>query len=414
MQQKLQTLKGFRDLLPDEKRKRNYVTKKIIEIFELFGFEPFETPTLEYASLLLGKYGKEADRLVYTFEDKGKRKIGLIYDQTVPISRVLAQYQNELPKYFRRYQMQNVFRAEKPQKGRYREFTQCDIDIFGSSSLVADAEIIACSYFAFKNVGFKEIIISINDRQILFNTLSEFSTDDVNVFSIIQSVDKLDKVDGETVVKELIGKGLEKKSAENALNAIKKAKVSENLKKTIAIVKQLGVPEGSLKYEPFLARGLDYYTGTIFEIKIPQFTIGSFGGGGRYDKLIKNLGGPDVPATGISFGFDRIVQAASELDLIPKDNMKPELLITIFDKNSAKSSYAVVLKFRKAGIKTELFPSDEINIKKQFKYADKKGFRWAVIIGPVEIEKKIVQLKNLETKEQVELSVENAIKKIRN
>lgn len=166
--QPLQTLKGFRDFLPEEKRNRNFVMEKIKETFEKFGFEPLETPTLEYSSLLLGKYGDEADKLVYTFEDRGGREIGLRYDQTVPTARVLAQYQNELPRYFRRYQMQNVFRADKPQKGRYREFTQCDIDIFGSTASTTDAEIVACTYEAFKNVGFDNLEIRFNDRQLLF------------------------------------------------------------------------------------------------------------------------------------------------------------------------------------------------------------------------------------------------------
>src|SRR5579859_5434391 len=168
MNMTIQTLKGFRDFLPLEKRKRDFVRGKIVEIFERFGFEPLETPTLEYASLLLGKYGEEADKLVYTFEDRGERKVGLRYDQTVPTARVLAQYANDLPRFFRRYQIQNVFRADKPQKGRYREFTQCDVDIFGTTSPLADAEILACTYFAFQNVGYPEIELRVNDRQLLF------------------------------------------------------------------------------------------------------------------------------------------------------------------------------------------------------------------------------------------------------
>src|SRR5258708_3739464 len=166
-----QNLKGFRDFLPTEKRKRDFVLQKVVEVFERFGFAPLETPTLEYASLLLGKYGAEADKLVYTFTDNGDRQVGLRYDQTVPTARVLAQYQNELPKMFRRYQTQNVFRAEKPQRGRYREFTQCDIDIFGSTSPIADAEILACTYAAYQNIGFKNIQLKINDRQTLMSSL---------------------------------------------------------------------------------------------------------------------------------------------------------------------------------------------------------------------------------------------------
>src|SRR3989344_5010964 len=183
---KPQTLKGFRDFLPEEKRKRDFVAQKIKEIFELFGFEPLETPTLEYATLLLGKYGKEVDKLLYTFKDRGDRELALRYDQTVPTARILAQYQSILPKYFRRYQIQNVFRADKPQKGRYREFTKCDIDIFNSTSPVADAEIIATTYFAFKNVGYPEIKLYINDRQTLFRYLKPYKSKSLNIFSIIQ------------------------------------------------------------------------------------------------------------------------------------------------------------------------------------------------------------------------------------
>ena len=172
--QNIQTLKGFRDFLPAQARKRQYVSDKIRETFEIYGFAPLQTPTLEYASLLLGKYGEEADKLVYTFEDRGERQVGLRYDQTVPTARVLSQYQNELPKYFRRYQIQNVFRDDKPQKGRYREFTQCDCDIFGSQSVLADAELLATVDAVFKNLGLKNVVIEFNDRQLLMDSLSEF------------------------------------------------------------------------------------------------------------------------------------------------------------------------------------------------------------------------------------------------
>jgi len=189
-----QTLKGFRDFLPMEKRKRDFIEAKMKVVFERFGFAPLETPTLEYASLLLGKYGDEADTLLYTFTDRGDRQIGLRYDQTVPTARVLSQYQNELPKFFRRYQIQNVFRADKPQKGRYREFKQCDLDIYGTISPIADAELLAVVYFTFKEIGFKSIVLQVNDRQTLISTLSPFTTPEVDVFSLIQSIDKLDKM----------------------------------------------------------------------------------------------------------------------------------------------------------------------------------------------------------------------------
>ncbi|GAG34150.1 unnamed protein product, partial [marine sediment metagenome] len=187
---KLQTLKGFRDFLPEDTRKREYIIRKLSEVFERFGFEQIQTPTLEYADVILNKYGKESNKLVYTFKDLGGRKVALPYDLTVPTARVLAQYK-DLPRYFRRYQIQNVFRADKPQKGRYREFTQCDIDIFGSKGSLADAEIIACTYFAFESIGYPSIVIKINDRQTLIKTVSPFSKKNITTLSIIQSLDKL-------------------------------------------------------------------------------------------------------------------------------------------------------------------------------------------------------------------------------
>src|SRR5260221_14765573 len=204
---KLQNLKGFRDFLPKEKRKRDYVANKLKEVFELYGFEPLETPTLEYSEVIMGKYGEEADKLVFQFEDNGGRKVAMRYDQTVPTSRVLAQYSNELPKYFRRYQIQNVFRADKPQKGRYREFKQCDCDILGSTSPLADAEILAVYYAVFKEIGLTSIVLEINDRQTLISTLSPLTTPTVNIFSLIQSIDKLDKMTPADVTSELITKG---------------------------------------------------------------------------------------------------------------------------------------------------------------------------------------------------------------
>lgn len=408
-----QLLKGFRDFLPEEKRKRDFVAGKIKEVFELFGFEPLETPSVEYASLLLGKYGNEADKLVYVFEDRGGRKIALRYDQTVPTARVLAQYKNQLPQYFRRYQIQNVFRADKPQKGRYREFTQCDPDIFGSVSPIADAEIVACTYFVFKNIGFKNIILKINDRKILFDNLTKFANDRISVLSIIQSIDKLDKLSKEAVVEELTLKGLTSQLAAIALEKINKAKISSNLEYIVKFAKALGVPESVIQFSPALARGLDYYTGMIFEVIVPEFTSGSLGGGGRYDNLIKQLGGIDVPAVGIAYGFDRMVEAAEQLGLIKLDNIGTKVLVTIFDENTVDVSLVLVNKLRKSGIKTEVYPATE-KLPKQLKYADKKGIPFVAIIGPDEVKNKIVTIKNMKSGEQKTLSIEEIVKLLQN
>jgi histidyl-tRNA synthetase len=412
MQETPQLLKGFRDFLPAEKRKRDYVMSKIKEVFERFGFEPLETPTLEYASLLLGKYGDEADKLVYTFEDRGERQVGLRYDQTVPTARVLAQYQNELPRYFRRYQMQNVFRADKPQKGRFREFTQCDIDIFGSTSPLADAEILACTYEVYKNIGFKTVQLNINDRQVLMATLSPFATEQVTVFSLIQTIDKLDKVSVGEAVEELINKGLAKTSAQAAIEAISTAQPSENLQAILKATRELGVPDEALVFNPRIARGLDYYTGMIFEVTITEYPVGSVGGGGRYDNLIRDLGGPEVPAVGIAYGFDRTVEAADQLGLIPTANSSTQVLVTVFDEKTQGASLVAAQQLRAASLRTELYPAVD-KIGKQFKLADQKQIPWVIIIGEAEVAQNQVTLKNMASGEQTTLTLSEAINLIK-
>jgi len=407
-----QTLKGFRDFLPLEKRKRDFVEEKMRKVFERFGFAPLETPTLEYASLLLGKYGKEADKLVYTFTDRGDREVGLRYDQTVPTARLLSEHQHELPKYFRRYQIQNVFRADKPQKGRYREFKQCDCDIFATHSPIADAEILAVYYAVFKEIGLGSMSIEINDRQTLLATLSPFATPTVDVFSIIQSIDKLDKISSEDVVKELVGKGLDASSAESALIAIASATMSENLELIFAHAQALGVPSSSLVFNPRIARGLDYYTGLIFEGKIPGYTVGSVGGGGRYDHLIENLSGLDIPSVGFGIGFDRTVEAADQFGLIPLENIGTQVLVTVFSEALTGKSLEVAHHLRSAQIRTEVFPT-EAKIGQQFKFADQQKIPFVIVIGEDEVQQEKVMVKNMATGEQKTLTLAEVIDEIR-
>lgn len=395
----LQTLKGFRDFLPPEKRQRDFVMQKIVSVFERNGFEPLETPTLEYRETIMGKYGDEADKLVYQFRDNGEREVALRYDQTVPTARVMAQYQQALGLPFRRYQTQNVFRADKPQKGRYREFTQCDIDIFGSVSPLADAEILAATYAAYKNIGFSEVELKVNDRQVLLSTLAPFATEQVGVFSIIQSIDKLDKLPPTAVVDELVQKGLELSQAEGVLLAIQTAQPSESLSNILNLAEQLGVDERALVFSPTTARGLDYYTGMIFEVTIPGFGSGSVGGGGRYDTLIEQLSGVSIPAVGMAFGFDRTVDAAVELGLVPSGSDLKRVLVTVFSEELAALSAELTSELRRAGITTELATNTE-KLGKQFKYADRKGFSLALIAGPEEAEANAVVVKNLLSGEQ--------------
>lgn len=412
MSNKPQTLKGFRDFLPSEKRKRDLVANSIKTTFRLFGFEPLETPTLEYASLLLGKYGTEADKLVYTFEDRGGRAVGLRYDQTVPTARVLGQYGNQLPKYFRRYQIQNVFRADKPQAGRFREFTQCDCDIFGSTDTIADAEILAVFYSVYANLGLTSIVLELNDRQTLLATLSPFAIPNVDVFSLIQTIDKLDKMSAEEVITELCTKGLERADAERCLGELKNAKVSVNLQGIVNRAKELGVPAENMKINPTLARGLDYYTGMIFEARIPEYAVGSVGGGGRYDNLLNDLAGVDMPAVGFGIGFDRTVEAAEQQGLL-SDTTLTQVLVTVFDDSEASitASLQTAQALRAAGITTEVVPAAD-KLAKQFKLANQKNIPFVVIIGEAEREQQQIMLKDMGTGEQVPVSLREAIERL--
>lgn len=410
MNQSIQNLKGFRDFLPAEKRVRDYVHFKITKVFELYGFEPLESPTLEYAELLTGKYGDEADKLLYTFQDRGGRSIGLRYDQTVPTARILSQYQNQLPRYFRRFQIQNVFRADKPQHGRYREFTQADADIFNAPEPIADAEIVAVLYAVFESLGLTNIQILINDRRSLISTIKPFAVDSVDVFSIIQTIDKLDKLSREQVELELSSKGINPSQVKTIIDQVNQIPKSDSLTKITQSALALGVPAEKIVYSPTLARGLDYYTGLIFEAVLPT-TSGSLGAGGRYDNLINNLGGPNIPAVGFGLGFDRIIEAVAKEGFISHDLQSTQVLVTLFDESTAHQSLSVAHKLRQAGINTMVYPCTD-KLPKQLDYANKQNSPYVVIIGPSEVEQNQITLKNMHTGEQQTLSIEEALKKV--
>lgn len=411
----LQTPKGFRDFLPEAKRQRDFVMEKIIDTFKLFGFEPLETPTLEYASILLGKYGADADKLVYTFKDKGGRELALKYDQTVPTARMLAQnYLKTIPKIFRRYQIQPVFRAEKPQKGRYREFTQCDIDIFGATGDIgiSDAEVITCAYFAYKNIGFKNIICKLNQRQILIEAIKPFTTTTSKQTAIVRLIDKLDKIGRPDVIKALTDLGLSSPAASNLLKTLSQAKPGVELENIINLAQSLGVPKSCLVFDPALARGLDYYTSAIFEFSLPEYDSGSVGGGGRYDNLIQQLGGPNLPAVGMAFGFDRTVEAAKNLNLIPTAAASSRVLVTFFDTKTLNQSLKVANQLRSRQISTEIYPLPD-SLPKQLNYANKKGIPYVLIIGPDEASKNLVTLKDMKTGKQQTLPLDKVIAKLK-
>lgn len=399
---KAQTLKGFRDFLPADAIKRQSVIGKIKEVFERFGFNPLETPALEYAETLLGKYGNEADKLLYVFKDNGGRNVGMRYDQTVPLSRVVAQYQNDLPIPFKRYQIQPVWRAENPQKGRFREFLQCDIDTVGTDSPLADAEIISCTLTAFKTLGFANPVMVLNDRRI-FDDLG-LSKKEIII------LDKLEKIGNDAVAKELKDSGT--KDPNGLLAILRDTLPTERLATIIAALERQGYVQGKdIRFNPFLARGLEYYTSTIFEVKIPDYSGGSLAGGGRYDKLIGQFSGRNLPAVGIAFGFDRLLDALEENNLLPTTPTTTQVLVTIFSPELLNNALTIAATLRTRNINAEMF-LEETKLDKQLKYADKKGIPYVIVAGPDEVKRNVVKLKNMQTKEQQELSIAEIIQKL--
>lgn len=397
---KAQTLKGFRDFLPKETRKRQYVISALKKVFEFYGFEPLETPSLEYEEILLGKYGDEGDKLMYRFEDNGKRKVALRYDQTVPLARVVAQYQNELPMPFKRYQIQNVWRAENTQKGRFREFLQCDIDTVCTSSPLADAEIIEIAATSLKTLGFKDFKILINDRENLFSFRVGLQIALDQGIKIIKIIDKLKKIGRTDVLLEISKLGLSNEQASEILKKVEQAKPTEKLNQITSCLTKLGTNPSIVEFSPTLARGLDYYTGMIFEIEIEGYSAGSVCGGGRYDNLIGLFGNKQIPAVGCSFGFDRLIEAMDELKLFPENLQKTKVLVTIFSPELLDESIEVCGIINQNNINQELYIDPYAKMEKQLKYADKKQIPYVVIIGPDEAKNNTVTVKDLTTRTQ--------------
>lgn len=356
------TLKGFRDFLPAEMRKRQYVLNKLKAVFESYGFEPLETPALEYAEILTGKYGEEGEKLMYRFKDNGGRDVALRYDQTVPLARVAAQYQDKLPLPFKRYQIQNVWRGENPQAGRFREFLQCDIDTIGISSTNADAEIISCIASCLDSLGFKNFKILINDREVFEDIPKQALT----------IIDKLKKVGEDGVEAELKNKGFDS----NVLKNIRMSKPTEKISQILSSP-SLSALTSQLVFTPTLARGLDYYTGTIFEVEVEGYSAGSVAGGGRYDELICMFENKKVPAVGGSFGFDRIIEAMDELNLFPGDLTTSKVLVLNLPNLESKT-FEIADKLREKGVNTEVYLNPEVEKGKQFSYAENKGIPYTL------------------------------------
>jgi len=386
---KIQTLKGFRDFLPPEAMKRQWLINQIKTTFELWGYDPLETPTLEPLELFEGQIGED-EKLFFKFEDSGGRKVALRYDQTVPTCRVVGQYFQDLPTPFKRYQIQAAYRAEKPQKGRFREFLQCDADIFGLDGPEADAEVIALSLDIYRRLGFPKAIAKINDRSLLTGV----------PYEAISSIDKLEKIGKDGVISDMEKKGILKKEAEKYLMKIDEIKPNAALKVIFDYLKRLGFDESWYEFDPTIARSFSYSTGPIWEIKIPEYPTGSVLGGERFDDLVKRVSGRAVPATGFAIGFDRTLEVAERLKLLPNFTTSTKVLVTVFNEKTRDASMQTLLLLRKSGINSELYITESDTMSKQLKYADKKRIPYAVIIGPDELLKDEVVVKDLKNKTQ--------------
>lgn len=401
IKQNLQTLKGFRDILPLDARKRAWVKNIMVSTAQLWGYEPIESPTLEPYSLFKGEIGED-EKLFYKFEDNGGREVMLRYDQTVPTCRYVAANQNDLTFPFRRYQYQSVFRAENAQRGRYREFTQFDLDIFGVADASADAEVMAVNLDTYLKLGFKKPLIIFNNRDLMKDI----------PYEAIVAIDKLKKIGKDGVIADMVTKGISSSAAQKYFDQVQNIQPDETIKTIITYLEDSGFGKQYYRFEPTLARSFSYSEGPIWEIVIEDYTVGSVGGGERYDGMMERLTGMKIPSTGIAYGFDRTVEAADQLGLIPT-SQSTRLLLTIFSPSLQGQSLKVAQSLRSAGINTELYPDPTDKLDKQFKYADKKGIPYALVIGEDEVAGEVVTLKNLATREQLTLPLDEVIAKLR-
>jgi histidyl-tRNA synthetase len=414
--------RGMRDILPEQMIRRQYVIDVIRSVFEEFGFEPLQTPVIELSETLMGKYGPDAERLIYSASyGDGKDKLALRYDLSVPLSRVVAMYP-ELPKPLKRYQIAPVWRAERPQKGRYREFYQCDADTVGSASMLADAETLNVIYEVLRRLRFKKFVMNINDRKILTG-IGQFSgVPEELLGGLYRSIDKLEKIGLDGVRNELrrneipndvIDKMLDLLQIEGGNEAVLvslRDKLGNypvalegitELEQVIHYLQALNIPQENYQVKFAMVRGLEYYTGPIYETTIEEPRMPSITGGGRYDELIGLFLDRSYPATGTTIGIERIIDAMEELNMFPATVGKTvtQVLVALFDKSLVDASLQLTDTLRKGSLKTEMyFEPDSLGT--QLRYAGRKGIPYVVILGPDELATDQVTVRDLGRKEQ--------------
>ncbi|MBB3054671.1 histidine--tRNA ligase [Mucilaginibacter gotjawali] len=447
--------KGTRDFSPTEMVRRNYIFDTIKNVFRKYGYQQIETPSMENLSTLTGKYGDEGDKLIFKILNSGdywsdaeNRKLkdesfnynsksllpiisekALRYDLTVPFARYVVQHQNEITFPFKRFQVQPVWRADRPQKGRYREFYQCDADVVGSDSLLNEAEFVLIYDEALSTLGLKDFTIKINNRKIL-SGIAEIIDKADNIIDLTVAIDKLDKIGLDGVIKELMERGfsaddiekikpviLLEGTNEQKLESLRLALINsdtglkgcDEIETVFNYIANCQLITANLELDITLARGLNYYTGAIFEVKTNEVAMGSIGGGGRYDDLTGMFGLKGLTGVGISFGADRIYDVMEELNLFPAETAQStQLLICCFDKEGEKFGFPIIQELRKQGVSAELYPAGA-KLKKQLDYANGKHIPYVIIIGSEEIESGLLTLKNMETGVQEKRTVEQII-----
>ena len=447
--------KGTRDFGPATMAKRHFILNTIRQVFQKYGFQPLETPAMENLSTLTGKYGEEGDQLLFKIlnsgdflKEVGQQEIearnskrltpeisekGLRYDLTVPFARYVVMNRNEVSFPFKRFQIQPVWRADRPQKGRYREFYQCDADVVGTDSLLCETEIILMIKEVFVGLGITDYSIKMNHRGIL-SGMAEILNAKEKETSLFVAIDKLDKVGKEKVREELRAKGFSENSLDSLFEilSLKGSTVNKlaflstrfeacetgqkglrDLQEVLNLLTHYGATDEQVEFDVTLARGLSYYTGCIFEVKINNVAIGSVSGGGRYDNLTKAFGDKDnLSGVGFSFGVDRLYDALEELALFPKETLvASKVLVCHFDEASLIYGLDVLAKLRAAGISSEIYP-DQAKIKKQLEYANKKMVSFALVIGSEEMQSGLLAFKNMTTGEQEKLTLGQIISKL--
>ena len=428
------TLPGFMELLPSEQIKFNAMVDKIRKTYEKFGFLPLDTPIIEMADVLLAKAGGETEKQIYRF-NKGDNDLALRFDLTVPLAKYVTQYYNDIAFPFKRYQIGKVYRGERPQKGRYREFYQCDIDIIGDGelSLINDAEMPSVIYTTIKELGFEDFTIKINNRKILNGLFSELNVQKQSI-EIMRIIDKLEKIGKENVVKclqdleiendkidkimsfmEIEGSTDEKIEDLRKLNFKNEMFVQgvEELTQVVKYVRLFGVPDKNFKIDFTIARGLDYYTGTVYETFLNDYReLGSICSGGRYENLAEFYTDKKLPGVGVSIGLTRLFSKLSELNILKEQKQSIAKVMVVSMTEKIDTALDIVSKLRDAGINSNVYVEDK-KIKAKFKYADKLQIPYVAVIGEDEEKNGTVTLKNMETGEQEEMSIENVIEKVK-